>query len=104
MEYCTIVTNTSNIDEAKKIAHNLVENKLAACVNIIPEIISVYNWKNEICEDKECQLIIKTEKVLFQSVQDTILKLHSYELPEIIMLPIEKGYDKYLDWISKETK
>jgi len=104
MEYCLILTTTSNIDEARIIAYNLVQNKLAACTNIIPKMISIYNWKNEICEEEEFLLIIKTKKTSFDAVKGSILKLHSYELPEIIMLPIEAGYEKYLCWIEKETK
>jgi periplasmic divalent cation tolerance protein len=104
MDCCLILTTTSNIDEAKNIAHRLVQNKLAACTNIIPKIVSIYNWKDEICEDEEFLLVIKTKKVLFDAVKTAILNLHSYELPEIIMLSIENGYEKYLGWIEKETK
>jgi periplasmic divalent cation tolerance protein len=104
MEYCLILTTTSNIDEAKNIAHQLVQNKLAACTNIIPKIISVYSWKNEICEDEEFLLLIKTRKRLFDAVKESILKMHSYEVPEIIKLPVDMGYEKYLGWIKKETE
>jgi len=104
MEYCLVLTTTSNIDEAKIIANKLVQNKLAACTNIVPKIISIYSWKNEICEDEEFLLLIKTRKASFEAVKDCILKLHSYELPEIIMLPVEKGYEKYLGWIKEETQ
>lgn len=104
MEYGLILTTTSSLDEAKRIAGYLVQNKLAACVNIIPKIISVYKWKGQICEDEEFLLFIKTKKGSFDSVKDSILKLHSYELPEVIMLPVENGYEKYLNWIEKETQ
>lgn len=102
MEYGVIHTTTSNIEEAKVIAHYLTENKLAACANIIPKIISIYSWKENICEDEEFLLLIKTKKSNFDKVKQAIIKLHSYELPEIIMLPIIEGHKDYLDWIEGE--
>lgn len=104
MEFCLVLTTTSKIEEAKTIAHALVENKLAACVNIVPKIISVYEWKNEVNEDDECLLVIKTKKIDFDDIKKTILDIHSYELPEIIMLPIEAGLDGYLNWIRTNTE
>jgi periplasmic divalent cation tolerance protein len=104
MHTCVILTTASSEVEAKKIAHQLVESKCAACVNIIPKIVSVYFWNGSICEDEEYLLFIKTQKACFDDVKDVILKLHSYELPEIIMLPIETGFEKYISWIEKETK
>lgn len=103
MDYCVILTTTPNIDEAKKIAHCLVEKKLAACVNIIPEILSIYEWEEKINEDEEYLLLIKSRKSVFNELKDAILDLHSYDLPEIIMLPVEEGYKNYLDWIKKNT-
>ena len=101
MNYCIILTLTSNLDEAKKIAHTLVKNKLAACVNIIPNITSVYEWKGEICEDGEYLISIKTRKDKFDAVKESILQNHSYELPAILMLPIEAGLENYLKWMDK---
>jgi len=103
MDYCIILNTTSNIDEAKKIAYSLVESKLAACVNIIPKMISIYSWKEDIWEDEEYLIIIKTRKDNFEPVKDKIKALHSYELPEIVMLKLEDGFKDYLDWIGKET-
>ena len=104
MEYCVIITLTSNPDEARKLAHLLVENKLAACVNIIPNITSVYEWKGEICEDTEYLVQIKTRKELFEKVKKAILENHSYELPAILMLPVEAGLEGYLKWVDENTK
>jgi periplasmic divalent cation tolerance protein len=101
MNFCAVFTTTSSIDEAKTIAHNLVESKLAACVNIIPGVVSVYEWQDKINEEEECILFIKTQENLFERLKERILNIHSYELPEIIMLPIKDGHKQYLDWIEK---
>lgn len=104
MSYCIVNCTTSNKKNAVEIAKSLIEQKLAACVNIIPNVISVYTWENNICEGQEFLLVIKTQRRLFRKVQAAILAKHEYELPEIIATPIDKGYDKYLKWIKDETK
>lgn len=98
--YCTV----PNQEEAKRIAKILVEEKLAACVNIVPKIISIYSWKGDIVEDEEYLLIIKTQEKSFKNMKNKIISTHPYDVPEIIFLPIKMGYDKYLDWIKDETK
>jgi len=103
MDCKIVITTTKTLENAKKIAHGLVENKLAACTNIIQNVISVYSWKNEIVEDGEYLLVIKTRESLFQNVKNFIVENHTYELPEVIMLPIEAGLDGYLNWIRENT-
>lgn len=103
MDCGIILSTTSNIDEAKKIANALVKDKLAACVNILPRIMSIYSWKDEIWEDEEYLLIIKTVKENFESVKNKIKELHSYELPEVVMIKMEDASKEYFDWILKET-
>lgn len=104
MEYIMVISTTGNIEEAKMIAGKLLDNKLAACVNIIPKVISMYHWKNDVVSDEEVMLIIKTRKEMFDEVKASILKNHSYEVPEIISLNISNGSQEYLDWIFKSTK
>lgn len=104
MKYCIVYTLTSSPEEAKKIAHVLVRGKLAACANIVPNVTSVYEWKGEVCEDSEYMVFIKTRKELFEDVKACILENHSYELPAILMLPIEAGLEGYLDWLDKNTQ
>ena len=103
MSYCVIVSTVSNLEEAKKIAHGLIKNKLAACTNIIPGITSVYFWEDKVCEDNEYMLFIKTRRDLFEKVKNFIDENHSYDLPEVIMLPVEAGLEGYLNWIKENT-
>ena len=103
MTYCVINCTTANIEDAKEIAKHLVENKLIACCNIIPSITSVYNWENELCCDEEYLMMMKTKTSLFKKVEKEIKKMHKYETPEIICLPITDGSKEYLSWVSEQT-
>jgi periplasmic divalent cation tolerance protein len=98
-DYGVVLVTASSQTEAELLANALVEAKLAACVNLIP-IRSVYTWKGEICRDEEWQLVIKTCLKHFPSLEAKICSLHSYETPEIIMLPIVAGSQPYLRWID----
>lgn len=102
-EYRIVLCTINSIENAKILAHKLVKDKLAACVNIISCITSVYEWENEICEDDEYLLIIKTKSVLYEKLEAKIKELHPYEVPEIVSLKIDKGSKSYLDWIEKNT-
>ena len=97
--YLFIVT-VPNIDEGNKIARNLVENRLAACVNIIKNISSIYRWNKEIQEDNEHLLFIKSTEEKSEAIIQKINQLHSYSVPECIGFKIEKGSEKYLNWIK----
>ena len=99
-----IVLNTCNSDEiASSIAETLVSKKLAACVNIVKGVESVYQWQGKIERDKEILLIIKTRQSLFSQLEQAIQELHDYELPEIIAVPINTGEKNYLNWIQSAT-
>jgi len=99
-----IVLSTAGSEaEARKIAQALVERRLAACVNIVGPIQSVYRWKGAVESAPEYLLIIKTTAVAFPRVRDAIRELHSYELPECVMLSIEAGSEEYLKWISESV-
>jgi periplasmic divalent cation tolerance protein len=102
--YIVIYITTSSATEAKKIGRVLVEEKLAACSNIISPIRSIYSWQGKICDDKEALMILKTKKKLFKQIVARVEKLHSYDVPEIIAMPIIEGSDKYLSWLNEETK
>lgn len=95
-----ILTTTSSLEEAQKIALKLVELDLAGCVNFTP-ITSVYKWDGKLNQDAEWQLIIKTDLSLLPQIETTILELHSYDLPEIIAIPIINGSNNYLNWLKE---
>ena len=101
---CLVLTTAGSADEGKKIAHALVERRLSSCVNIIPRIESVYRWKEQVESAEEWLLLIKTRKDAFERVRTAIEELHSYELPECIMLEIAEGDQAYLDWLAKNTE
>jgi periplasmic divalent cation tolerance protein len=89
---------------AEKIGREILENRLAACVNVTQQFKSTYWWKGRMETAKERLLIIKTKSSLFNSLKRLVRSVHPYKVPEIIALPISKGYKPYLDWISEETK
>jgi periplasmic divalent cation tolerance protein len=97
-----IYSTSANREEACKIARKLIEEKLIACANIFP-ITSIYRWKREIVEEKEVAIIMKTKSIFFKRIQETIKDLHSYQVPEIILVNINKGNQEYLKWIDEST-
>lgn len=101
MNHYIFLVTVPNIEEGQKIAKILVENKLAACVNIIRNIISIYRWKGKIEEDNENLLIIKTVEKNSEAIIQKINEIHSYDTPECIGFKIEKGSEKYLNWIRE---
>ncbi|MCH2170954.1 divalent-cation tolerance protein CutA [Myxococcota bacterium] len=99
-----IVLITAPDDEvSSRIARILVEERLAACVNIVPGIRSVYRWQGAVEEDSEFLLIAKTRSDRFEALARRAQELHPYELPEILMLPVEGGSDDYMDWVRSEA-
>jgi periplasmic divalent cation tolerance protein len=98
-----VLTTAGSEGEAAKIARHLVEGGLAACVNIVPHVKSVYRWKEKVEESREWFLIIKTTAGVFGQVRQAISDLHSYELPECICLTIEDGSPEYLQWIAESV-
>ena len=98
--YIQISTTTETKEEAQKIAQYLVKQKLAACVQITGPIESTYRWKGKVETAREYLCLIKTREVLFSKVEAAIKKLHSYETPEIIAMPIVKGSKEYFKWLD----
>ncbi len=102
MTYCMILTTCPDKKEAKKLAADLVDNRLAACVQL-SDVVSFYTWEGDACIDNEIRLVIKTRKQLYSAVQTYIKAHHSYDVPQIVQVPIENGLDDYLDWINQNT-
>jgi periplasmic divalent cation tolerance protein len=104
MPECIVVFVTcGSEEEALKIAHSLVEERVAACVNLISPVRSIYRWEGKIWDEKEWILIIKTQKESFEELERKVKSLHSYSVPEIIGLPIVEGSSSYLQWLLEET-
>ena len=99
-EYIIIITTTNSKSNAKLIASSLVENKLAACVQIIPKIKSTFKWKDLITEEKEILILIKTNSMLADDIKRKIKKHHNYETPEIISFPFNILTDDYKEWFD----
>lgn len=85
-------------------AKTIVTNKLAACINILPKMTSIYRWQGKLEQGEELMLVIKTEADCIEQLQNTIIKMHPYELPEIVVVPIVDGYAPYLSWIGESVK
>ena len=103
MPYCSIYITAKDEDEARKIGKTLVKEKLAACVNIHP-IKSIYRWEGGIEEEGEVAMLVKTKAELADEVIRRVKELHSYEVPCIVSLPIDKGYPDFLNWIKESTR
>lgn len=99
-EFCVVLTTVATQGEAGKLARQLVEQQLAACVQMMP-INSVYTWEGAIQQDAEVLLLIKTSSQRYAEVESFLLANHSYSVPEILQLPIEQGSAAYLQWLGK---
>ena len=102
--YLQVATTTETKEQAEKIAQYLVETKLAACVQVTGPITSIYRWKDKVENAQEWLCLIKTQDDLYGKVEAAIKKMHPYETPEIIAVPIVKGSKEYLKWIDNELE
>ena len=99
-----VLVTCGSEEEAAKIANSLVEERLAACVNMISPVRSIYRWEGKIWDEKEWMLIIKTQKRRFEELEKKVKSLHSYSVPEVIALPIVEGSASYLKWLEENTE
>ncbi len=99
-----VLTACGSLEEARQIAQALVERRLAACVNLVPHVESIYRWKGEVESSTEVLLIIKTTADAFERLRAALVELHSYEVPECIALDIADGSAAYLDWIGESVR
>lgn len=104
MDYMLVLVTAGSEQEGERIGTSLVKERLAACCNIIHNIKSIFCWKGEVCTEKEVILFIKSKTLLFNRLKDRIKELHSYEVPEIIALPISQGLPDYFKWMDEVIK
>lgn len=97
------LTTCSDADSAAGLAAQLVERGLAACVNIVPGVRSIYRWQGRVEDDAECLLVIKTAAERAGDLREAIAELHAYDVPEFLVLPVESGAQAYLDWVVAQT-
>ena len=103
-DFILVLSTASSKEEAERIATGLVEGQLAACVNILPGLTSVYRWKDAIEHADEVLLLIKSTKRVFPELEQAIREAHSYDVPEVLAIPIEAGSDGYLSWLAGGLK
>ncbi len=98
-----VLCTCPNEASARELAHTLLNEKLAACVNLIPQVTSLYIWQGKQEESQEIQLVIKSRRTLFGILQQRIQAIHPYEVPEILALPVMTGNTAYLEWLQEQT-
>ena len=103
-EVLLVMTNLPDRDVAERIAASLVTEGVAACVNVLADCTSVYHWEGKLNRATEIPLLIKTTKAAYPRLQDALRKLHPYEIPELIALPVSAGLPEYLSWVVQETQ
>lgn len=103
-EAIVVVTNMPDLDTAKALARRLVGEGLAACVNILPGVQSIYRWQGQLEEASEVTVLVKTMRSRYETLEEAIRTSHPYDLPEVIVLPIAAGLPAYLAWLEDETK
>jgi periplasmic divalent cation tolerance protein len=103
-EFIVVLVTCGSEEEALKIANSLVEERVAACVNLVSPVRSIYRWEGKIWDEKEWILIVKTQKERFGELERAVKSLHSYSVPEIIGLPIVEGSSPYLEWLKEMTQ
>jgi len=103
-EFCVVFVTMPAREDAENIASCLVSEDLAACCNLIPNVWSIYHWKGRVERNEEVLLVIKARRADFDQLCARVTELHSYEVPEVIALPIVAGHQPYLDWMREETE
>ncbi|MBN1522357.1 MAG: divalent-cation tolerance protein CutA [Candidatus Aureabacteria bacterium] len=103
-QYSLIYVSAKDKAQARKITEHLLRRKLVACVSIVENVESHYWWRGKIENETECLMILKTKESLYPTIEKYVTEHHSYEVPEIILVPIKKGYEDYLFWIKKNVE
>ncbi len=103
-EFCIVFVTVPAGEDAEKMAECLVHEHLVACCNLVPGVRSFYRWKGKIARDDETLMVMKTRREQFESLCSRVAELHSYEVPEVVAIPIVAGHKPYLDWLREETQ
>lgn len=98
-----VLTTAPGAEEAARLARTLVEERLAACGNVVPGLRSIYRWEGKVQDEGEALLLLKTTRARFPALKERLLALHPYEVPEVLALPVEAGAERYLSWVGAET-
>ena len=104
MDKIVVLITAPAEEDAAKMARALVDGRLAACVNIVRGVRSIYRWKGEVCDEPECLMVVKTVSENFEALKSRVREMHPYEVPEIIALPVVKGLGAYLEWVEENTR
>jgi periplasmic divalent cation tolerance protein len=99
-----VLVTAPSAEKAAEIARAVVEERLAACGNVVPQLRSIYRWEGKVQDDAEALLVLKTTRARFDALRDRVVALHPYEVPEVIALPVEAGSAPYLAWIAAGTR
>ena len=103
-ERIVVLSTVARAEDAERIGRELVERGLAACVSVVPGLVSIYKWKGKVEREDERLLLIKTRRERFAALREALVALHPYEVPEVLALPIEDGYAPYLAWLDDNTR
>ena len=103
-EPIVVLSTVARAEDGERIARELVTRGLAACVNLVPGLVSIYRWKGAVEREEERLLVIKTRRETFAALRDALVALHPYEVPEVIALPIIDGHAPYLDWLDANSR
>lgn len=98
-----VVLVTCPVEHSERLAVALIEEHLAACVNIVPSVKSIYIWEGKICNDSEQLLIVKSKQNVWEKLRDRLKQLHTYEVPEIVCFPLADGYKPYMEWLGAQV-
>jgi periplasmic divalent cation tolerance protein len=103
-EAIVVLVTAPTAERAARLARALVEERLAACGNVVPSVRSIYRWEGEVKDEEEALLVLKTTRARFEALRDRVLALHPYQVPEVVALGVEAGSAPYLAWIAAETR
>jgi periplasmic divalent cation tolerance protein len=103
-EFLVVLVTVPDAETGARIARALVEERLAACVNVIPGVRSIYAWEGKINDDGECLCVVKTRRALYEALRARVAALHPYEVPEVIAVALAAGNDAYLSWLAASTR